>query len=60
MDDNKPTKLQFKDYLRIQMSGVTNMFDVNRVCMYSRTRLTRDICHYIMKRYAEHKEEYQL
>lgn len=60
MEDNKPTKAQFKDYIRIQMSGVTNMFDVNRVCMYSRTGLTREICQYIMQRYSELRKEYQV
>lgn len=54
----KPTKEQFEDYVRIQRSGVTNMFDVRTVCEYSRTNLTRDICSYIMKHYAELMEEY--
>ena len=39
----KPTKEQFEDYVRIQMSGVTNMFDATRVCTLSDTGLTRPI-----------------
>lgn len=60
MEDNKPTREQFRDYLRIQASGATNMFDVNRVCELSRTDLTRDICRYIMRRYKELCEEYNM
>ncbi len=54
----KPTKEQFIDYVRIQISGVTNMFDVTRVCALSRKGLTEDICFYIMNHYSELKEEY--
>ncbi len=28
----KPTEEQFKDYVRIQYSGVTNMWDIDTVC----------------------------
>ena len=55
---DKPTKEQFEDYVRIQMSGVTNMFAINRVCELSRTNLTTDICLYIMDHYEELEEEY--
>lgn len=55
---DKPTKEQFADYVRIQMSGVTNMFAINRVCELSRTNLTTDICLYIMDHYEELEEEY--
>lgn len=44
----KPTKEQFEDYVRIQKSGVTNMFDSTRVCTLSDTGLTRPILYYIM------------
>ncbi len=54
----KPTKEQFEDYVRIQESGVTNMFAINVVCAYSRTNLTKDICLYIMDHYVELMEEY--
>ena len=33
---NKPTSEQFKDYVRIQKSGRTNMFDLTMVCALSR------------------------
>ena len=58
MNKDKPTKEQFKDYVRIQKSGVTNMFCINNVIGLSCTGLTTDICLYIMDHYSELKEEY--
>ena len=58
MSKDKPTKEQFEDYVRIQKSGVTNMFCINNVIGLSRTGLTTDICLYIMDHYSELKEEY--
>lgn len=55
---SKPTKEQFKDYVRIQRQGVTNMFCINNVINLSRTGLTTDICLYIMDHYDELREEY--
>ena len=54
----KPTKEQFQDYVSIRDSGVTNMFDVRRVCELSSTGLTKEICRYIMKYFEELAEEY--
>ena len=54
----KPTKEQFEDYIRIQHSGVTNMFDITTVCDLSHTGLTREICFYIMDHYEDLMEEY--
>ncbi len=54
----KPTKEQFEDYVRIQKSGVTNMFDIKTVCRLSYEGLTKDICFYIMDNYEELEEEY--
>lgn len=54
----KPTKEQFMDYVRIQRSGVANMWAIDVVCAYSRTDLTEDICFYIMDHYEELEEEY--
>lgn len=54
----KPTKEQFLDYVRIQRSGVTNMFDITCVCDESYTGLTKDIVLYIFKHYSELMEEY--
>jgi len=58
MNKDKPTKEQFKDYVRIQMSGVTNMWAIRTVRDLSRTGLTTDICLYIMDHYDELREEY--
>ena len=58
MNKDKPTKEQFKDYVRIQKSGVTNMWAIKTVCDLSTTGLTTDICLYIMDHYDELKEEY--
>lgn len=58
MNKDKPTKEQFEDYVRIQMSGVTNMWAIRTVCDLSFTGLTTDICIYIMKHYTELMEEY--
>lgn len=58
MNKDKPTKEQFEDYVRIQMSGVTNMFAIRNVCELSYTNLTTDICLYIMSHYEELMEEY--
>lgn len=58
MNKDKPTKEQFADYVRIQMSGVTNMWAIRAVCDLSTTGLTTDICLYIMDHYSELKEEY--
>lgn len=54
----KPTKEQFEDYVAIRDSGVTNMFAVDVVCRLSETRLTKDICIYIMEHFTELAEEY--
>ena len=54
----KHIKEQFKDYVRIQRKGVTNMFCKNNVINLSRTGLTTDICLYIMDHYDELREEY--
>ncbi len=58
MKVNKPTKEQFMDYVRIQKSGVTNMWCIRRVVQLSRSNLTTDICLYIMDNYAELEKEY--
>ena len=50
------TKQQFDDYVDVQMSGVTNMFDVRTVS--SLTGLTRDEITNIMKNYRELQEKY--
>lgn len=58
MNKDKLTKEQFEDYVRIQKSGVTNMWAIRTVCDLSTTGLTTDICLYIMDHYEELMEEY--
>ena len=50
------TKEQFEAYVRVQMSGVTNMFDVQMVS--GLTGLEREQIMTIMKNYGELKEKY--
>ena len=50
------TKQKFDDYVGVQMSGVTNMFDVRTVS--SLTGLTRDEITNIMQNYRELQEKY--
>ena len=52
------TKEKFLDYVRIQMSGVTNMFDVRTVCALSDEGLTKDDCMDIMKNYADYRKKW--
>ena len=58
MDNMKPTKEQFKDYVAIRNSGVTNMWDVRAVCKLSYTGLNKDVCIYIMEHFEELANEY--
>lgn len=46
----KPTKEQFAGYLRVQKSGVTNMFAVDLVCRLAGNGLTRENCMYIFEK----------
>lgn len=54
----KVTKEQFEDYVRIRDSGVTNMFDVRRVCELSYTGLKKEHCLFIMRNFSEIAKEY--
>ena len=54
----KPTKEQFEDFVLMRNSGVTNMFDVQKICELSTTGLNREICLYIMIHFSELSEEY--
>lgn len=60
MRNDKPTKEQFQDYVRIRDSGVTNMWSIRRICELSRTNLTSDICLYIMDHFVELAKEYDV
>ena len=49
----------FEEYLEIQESGVTNMFDIKFIERYSDGRLDRQTCMHIMQFYTEYKEHYK-
>lgn len=57
-EPKKPTKIQFKDYVRIQKSGATNMFDIKTVVSLSKHKLTEANCLYIMDHYLQLAMEY--
>ena len=50
------TKDQFEAYVRVQKSGVTNMFDLRNVTAL--TGLNKNQCVTIMENYNELKEKY--
>ena len=56
----KPSKEQFQAYVDVQMSGVTNMWDIDYVISVASEPLTKEHCFYIMKHYNELKEEFGL
>lgn len=56
--ENKPNIEQWKDYLVVQASGITNMFDIRTVCSYSKHKLTSNMCFYIFDHYEELEKEY--
>ena len=60
MSIKKPTREQFEDYIAIRDSGVTNMFAVTTVCSLSSTGLTKDNCMYIMQKFDELADEYEM
>ena len=50
------TKQQFKAYLQVQMSGITNMFDLRNVTAL--TGLDKNQCLEIMENYGELYKKY--
>ena len=52
------TKQKFISYLRIQRSGLTNMFDVRAVCDLSGKVLTKEDCIDIMSNYDKYMEQW--
>ena len=50
------TEEQFESYVRVQKSGVTNMFDLNNV--KALTGLNKEQCLEIMSNYGELEEKY--
>ena len=51
------SKEQFESYVRVQKSGVTNMFDLNNV--KALTGLNKEQCLEIMSNYGELEEKYK-
>lgn len=56
----KPTKEQFKEYVAIRDSGVTNMYDVGYIESISVEGLNKDICIYIMQHFSDLAKEYEV
>lgn len=54
----KITKKQIQAYEDVRQSGVTNMFDVNKVCKYS--GLGEEIIFEIMKHYSSLMKKYKI
>lgn len=52
------TKEKFEAYLRVQYSGITNMWDIDKVIELSGNILTEADCLDIMKNYSQHKEKF--
>ena len=53
-----PTKEQFQDFVNIRNSGVTNMFDMRRVCELSSTGLTPDVYMVIIQNFKGLAKEF--
>jgi len=58
--ETKITKDQFRSYLSIQHSGLTNMFDLRNVISMSNGNLTKEDCLDIMKNYSTYEKEFNL
>ena len=56
MEKTTISKEQFESYVRVQKSGVTNMFDLRNVI--SLTGLDKEQCMEIMSNYSELVEKY--
>lgn len=52
------SKEDFEDYVGVQQSGRTNMFDVNTVVALS-DNLDKEKCFYIMKHYKELQDKFK-
>lgn len=59
----KITKEKFAAYLKVQKSGLTNMFEIDTVIEIAATdfgtELTKAECIHIMNRYSTFKEKYK-
>jgi len=52
------TKEKFESYVKVQKSGITNMWDIDFVRKLSKEKLTEEDCFDIMKNYQKYKEKY--
>ena len=52
------TKEKFNAYVRVQKSGLTNMFDVRNVINLAEVELTKEDCLDIMKNYEKYEKEF--
>lgn len=52
------TKEKFAEYLSVQKSGITNMFDVRKVIELSDGILDKEDCFDIMKNYDKYEKEF--
>jgi hypothetical protein len=52
------TKEQFETYVKIQHSGVTNMFALTAVVALSKGKLSREDCLDIMENYGAYSEKF--
>jgi hypothetical protein len=52
------TKEKFIAYVKVQHSGITNMYAVNKVVKLSKNVLTEKDCFEIMRGYAYYKDKY--
>lgn len=63
MKEIKITKEKFEAYVKVQESGITNMFDIKKVMEISdfiyNVPLTKEDCIYIMENYSVLKGEYK-
>lgn len=60
MEETKPTKEQFKEYVNIRDSGVTNMWDIKFLIKLSDTGLDKPTCMYIMRHFGDLAKEYEV
>lgn len=60
MENVKPTKEQFKEYVNIRDSGVTNMWDIRFIIKISDTGLDKSTCMYIMEHFEDLAKEYEV
>jgi len=52
------TNKKFNAYVAVQKSGITNMFDVDKVIGLSDEKLAKEDCLDIMKNYEKYEKEF--